>query len=224
MSVNVNDVYQIVLYAINKNQNGYLDSDEFNRLINLAQNSYVSFLLGSLQTYQAGRPIAKVELGQNSVVRQRLSPVIYGYILNVDVNGNSPYPLDYFQTDSMWSIYGYKRIRYVDQDRWFSTYNSVIDPIANYPIYMLKDTGFEFAPTTIGQAKMSYVRNPPPIQWGFDLDVNGRRVYSPANSNDPIWDEISILEIIVRCLSLVGLNLQINQVMAYSQEIKNQGQ
>ena len=144
MSVNVNDVYQIVLYAINKNQNGYLDSDEFNRLINLAQNSYVSFLLGSLQTYQAGRPIAKVELGQNSVVRQRLSPVIYGYILNVDVNGNSPYPLDYCQTDSMWSIYGYERIRFVDQDRWFSTYNSVIDPIANYPIYMLKDTGFEF--------------------------------------------------------------------------------
>ena len=138
----VNDMYLLVQYAFNKSQNGVLTSDEFNRIANLAQNSYVSFLLGSLQQYQAGRPIARVELGQNSVVRQRLTPVIYGYTLNVDSTGFSPYPTDYVQTDSMWSIYGYSRIRFADQDKWFSTYNSVIDPVANNPIYKLRDTGF----------------------------------------------------------------------------------
>jgi hypothetical protein len=220
----VNDMYLLVQYAFNKSQNGVLTSEEFNRIANLAQNSYVSFLLGSLQQYQAGRPIARVELGQNSVVRQRLTPVIYGYTLNVDSTGFSPYPTDYVQTDSMWSIYGYSRIRFTDQDKWFSTYNSVIDPIANNPIYKLRDTGFEFAPTTVGQAKMSYVRNPPPIYWGYVLDGNGRRVYSAINSVDPIWDDVSSLEIIVRVLQLVGVNLQVNQVIAYSNEIKNQGQ
>jgi hypothetical protein len=220
----VNDMYLLVQYAFNKSQNGVLTSEEFNRIANLAQNSYVSFLLGSLQQYQAGRPIARVELGQNSVVRQRLTPVIYGYTLNVDSTGFSPYPTDYVQTDSMWSIYGYSRIRFADQDKWFSTYNSVIDPVANNPIYKLRDTGFEFAPTTVGQAKMSYVRNPPPIYWGYVLDGNGRRVYSAINSVDPIWDDVSSLEIIVRILQLVSVNLQVRDVQDYAKEIKINGQ
>jgi len=220
----VNDMYLLMQFAVNKSQNGYLTSEEFNRVSNLAQNSYVSFLLGSLQQYQAGRPVARVELGQNSVVRQRLTPVIYGYTLNVDSTGFSPYPADYVQTDSMWGIYGYSRVRFVDQDRWYSAYNSKIDPVATNPIYMLKDTGFEFAPTTIVQAKMSYVKTPPSIYWGYVLDGNGRRVYSAAHSTDPVWDDVSILEIIVRALQLVGLNLQMNQVIAYSNEIKNTGQ
>jgi len=220
----VNDMYLLMQFAVNKSQNGYLTSEEFNRVSNLSQNSYVSFLLGSLQQYQAGRPVARVELGQNSVVRQRLTPVIYGYTLNVDSTGFSPYPADYVQTDSMWGIYGYSRVRFVDQDRWYSAYNSKIDPVATNPIYMLKDTGFEFAPTTIAQAKMSYVKTPPSIYWGYVLDSNGRRVYSAAHSTDPVWDDVSILEIIVRALQLVGLNLQMNQVIAYSNEIKNTGQ
>jgi hypothetical protein len=219
-----NEMYLIVQYAINKNQNGYLDSDEFSRLANVAQDGYVSYLLGSFQTYQAGRPIAKVELGQNSVVRQRLTPAIYGYTLNVDASGFAPYPADYIQTDSMWSIYGYKRVRWADQDKWYSMYNSVIDPVATNPIYMIKDKGFEFAPANITQAKMSYVKEPPRIYWGYDIDANGRRVYSPINSVDPIWDNVSCLEIIVRILSLAGLNLQLNNVMQYSEQIKQQGQ
>jgi hypothetical protein len=71
---------------------------------------------------------------------------------------------------------------------------------------------------------MSYVKTPPTIYWGYVLDSNGRRVYSAAHSTDPVWDDVSILEIIVRALQLVGLNLQMNQVIAYSNEIKNTGQ
>jgi len=220
----VDEWFRLINFVSNKNQNGNITSENFNLLAKTAQLSYVSYLLGSFQTYQPGRPISKVELGQNSVVRQRLSPSIYQYVVSVYANGNAPYPADYLQTDAMWSLYGYKKIRWADQDRWDSMYNSVIDPVASNPIYMIKDDGFQFAPENIGNAKMSYVRNPPDIIWGYDLDSNGRRVYSPVNSVNPIWDDTSSLEIIVRMLAMIGINLQVGALIQYSNDIKNNGQ
>lgn len=224
----VDEVYKIVLYATAKNKSqGYVSPSDFNLIINQGAKSYSSFLLGSLQTYMPGRPISKVELGQNSVVRTRLAPTIYGYNLRVDSTGFSPYPGDYLQTDAMWGIYGHKRIRNVQQNSLDAYYNSVIDPIATNPIYLIEDAGFRFYPATpftYTQTRLSYVRNPPDMIWGYVDDANGRPVYSAARSTQPIWDDASMLEIIVRALALVGVNLQLNTVIGYAQEIKDKGQ
>ena len=101
--MNINDWYVLAQYITNKNQQGYLAPAKFNLVINQGARSYQSYLLGSFQTYSSGRPVSKVELGQNSVVRQRLAPTIYGYNLAIDTTGFSPYPGDYLQTDAMWS-------------------------------------------------------------------------------------------------------------------------
>lgn len=221
----INDVYEIVQFAAKKsNLDGYITPSEFNRIINVGMRSFMSWLLGSFQTYQPGRPIALVELGQNSVVRQRLTPSIYEYNLTVDATGFSPYPGDYLQADAMWSIYGFNRIRCVQQDSWYSYYNSTIDPISANPIYRLRDIGLFFAPESIGSAKLSYVRNPPDMRWAYTEDVNGLPVYDSINSVQPIFDDLSILDIIVRALALVGVNLQSADVAQYAQMIKTQGQ
>lgn len=228
MAYTVDTVYRIWLYAIDKNkQQGYGSPQDFNDTINIAQKSYSSYLLGNFQTYIPGRPISKVELGQNSVVRTRLAPTIYGYNLQIDANGFSPYPGDYLQTDAMWSIYGYKRVRLAEQHKFSSIYNSKIDPIATNPIYQMQDIGFQFFPTNplgFNQARMSYVRNPPDMIWGYTDDANGLPVYSAARSTQPIWDDASLLEIIVRALALVGMNLQLGVVSQYAEQIKQGGQ
>lgn len=223
--MNINDVYEIVLYACAKNQSqGYISPSDFNLLINQAQVQYTSYLTGSVQSYRPGRPMPTVEFGENSVVRQRLSPTIYGYNLNVDATGFSPYPNDYIQTDAMWSYYGFNRIRYVAQDRLFFIYNSVIDPIETNPIYLIQDTGFKFYPQSLGMAYLSYVRNPQRIEWAYTLDIYGQPVYDPINSIDPIWDDAAMWDIICRTLSLTGVNLQLGVVMNYAQDIKKTGQ
>lgn len=222
--MDVNEIYELIQYIIAKNQQGYLTPDEFNLTINQAQRSYQSYLLGNFQQYSPGRPVARVELGQNSVVRQRLSPSIYNYILSVDTTGFSPYPNDYLQSDAMWSLYGFKRVKNVQQDSLWSYYGSVIDPIATNPIYLIEDVGFRFYPSSTLAARLSYVRNAPDMVWGSVDDANGRPVYSPAHSTQPIWDDASMLEIIVRALSMVGVNLQLSAVLQYSEQIKSQGQ
>lgn len=221
----INEVYQLVLYATAKNASqGYVSPDDFNLTINQAQKSYVSYLLGSFQQYMPGRPVARVEFGQNTIVRTRLAPIIYWYNLSVNSVGYTPYPGDYLQVDAMLTYGDYKRIRAVQQDSLYSYYNSVIDPIAENPVYILQDKGFHFYPENITNAKLSYVRNPPDMVWGYTLDVNGIPVYNPATSVQPVWDDASILDIVVRALAIIGVNLQTNVLEQYSMSIKNQGQ
>lgn len=220
----VNEVYLLMQYIVNKNQSGYLSPSQFNLVINQGQRSYEEFLLGQFQGYAPGRPIPRVQYGNNETTRQRLTPLIYGYRLAIDSQGKSPYPGDYIATDAMTSIYNFQRVRFVQQDALYSFYNSKIDPIATNPIFLIKDTGFQFYPTTLGQADLSYVRKAPNMVWGYTTDVNSRPVYSAAHSTQPVWNDDAMFEIIVRALALVGVNLQLGVVIQFAQQIKQGGQ
>ncbi len=222
--MNVNTVYEIVKQIVNKNEDGYIDPDQFNLFINQAQTSFLDYLLGEFQQYQYKSPQPRVGYSQNETTRNRLTPIIYGYILSVDSSGLAPYPGDYEQVDAMWSMYGNARIRYTQQERLYSTINSRIDPVATNPIYLIKDVGFQFYPTNLSQASLSYVKTPPIIVWAYTLDGEGRPVYDPNNSFDPIWYNPDMYEIIARCLKMCGVNLQAAIVEQYANQITQQGQ
>jgi hypothetical protein len=178
--MNVNDMYRICQFAVNKAQNGYLTPSEFNLVINQAQVSYQDYLLGEFQQYQYGRPQARISYSQNQNIRQRLTPLIVETTLTINgTTGQSPYPVDYLQTDAIITP-AFKRVRYAQQDTLYSYYNSEIDPIATNPIYLLEPDGFQFYPVTLGSAILTYVKNAPEIVWGYCL-VNNRPVYNPAS-------------------------------------------
>lgn len=220
----VNDWYLIIQLALNKNQDGDITPDQFNLLAHQCQLSFCDFLLGQMQQYQPSRPQPRIQYSENRTIRQKLTPLIYGYLLNVDSNGFSPYPSDYQETDAMWSYYGFNNFKFVRQDALRSYYNSKIDPIATNPIYLIKDKGFQFYPANVGHSNLSYVRTPPRIYWAYTLDANGRPVYDPINSEQPVWNQVDALDIIGRMLRLMGVNLQASVVSQYANEIKSGGQ
>lgn len=219
----VDTVYQIMQYAINKSQNGFFSPDEFNLVINQAQTQFLDYLLGEFQTYQVGRPISRVQYGNNETTRQRLTPFIKSATLTVDGNGVVNYPSNYQQTDTMWTS-SYGRVKFVSQDHLASYLSSRIDPIATNPIYMLNMYGFKFYPNTIGSAIVNYIETPNEIVWGYTVDGNGLPVYNAGTSVDPRWYDVDMMEIIARALRIVGVNLQSNVVSQYANEIKIQGQ
>jgi hypothetical protein len=235
--MNVNDMYLICQYAINKAQNGYLTPSEFNLVINQAQVSYQDYLLGEFQQYQYGRPQARVNYSQNENTRQRLTPLIAQVTLTPNsTTGVATYPADFVQVDAMWEADGVRRIRYVSQDRLYSYYGSEIDPVTSNPIYLLQDNQFQFYPKNItsisGNPKMSYVKTATDIIWGYTT-VSGRPVYNPTpynpstaptGSQQPVWADVDILEIITRALKLIGLNLQDGMVEQYANQITQTGQ
>lgn len=221
--MNVNDMYRICQFAVNKAQNGYLTPSEFNLTINQAQVSYQDYLLGEFQQYQYGRPQARINYSQNQNIRQRLTPLLVETTLNINsTTGQSPYPADYVQTDTVMTS-SFNRVRYVQQDALYSFYNSQIDPIASNPIYLLEPTGFQFYPVTLGSAILTYVKDAPEIVWAYTT-VNGRPVYSSGTSVQPVWDNVDLLEIIARALKLIGLNLQDGQVQQYANQVTQTGQ
>lgn len=222
----VDQVYKVCLLAMSKNlQQGYLSPDDFYTSINTAQRSYFDYLKGEYQKYQLRRPIAVVEFGQTEQIRQSLAPLVYGTVLTINpATGISPFPNDYEEMDNMWSLYGFYNIRFVQQPRLDSFYHSTIDPIVQNPVYLIKHEGFQFYPTDIGQSRLSYLRTPPSIVWGYVEDSNGIPVYNPATSQDPVWSDSDILQIIVRALAILGVSMQFGAVMQYAQEVKTQGQ
>lgn len=229
--MNVNQLYELWLYALNKNlQQGYASPEDFYTCINQGQRSYLDYLLGQYQKYQIRRPIAVVEFGQNERIRDSIAPLIYSVVLNINSisdTGIAPRPSDYEYVDAMWSIYGNYNIRFVQQDRLDSYLHSEIDPIQDNPVFLIEHAGFHFYPTNpygYDKAKMSYVRNPPSIVWGYNLDSNGIPVWDATKSQDPIWSETDCLQVLVRALALAGVNLQFGVVLQYSNDIKNNGQ
>lgn len=220
----VDFVYRLCQYIINKNQQGYLSPDEFNLAINQAQYSYLDFLLGSFEQYSPGRPIAKVELGMNETIRQRLTAFIDPAVtLTVDGTGLAPYPADYQQADAMYTS-TMQRIRYIQQDRLYHVLEDPIDPVATNPIYLIQSNGFQFYPITIGTAKLSYVGTPDTIVWASTPDPNGRPVYDPVNSVDPKWYDLDMFEVTIRALKIISRNLQLPSVDQLATEIKQIGQ
>ena len=221
--MNVNDMYRICQFAVNKAQNGYLTPAEFNLTINQAQVSYQDYLLGEFQQYQYGRPQARINYSQNENIRQRLSPLITEASLTINATtGEAPYPADYVQADAVRTT-AFERVRYVQQDALYSYYKSQIDPIATNPIYLLEPTGLQFYPVTLGNAVLTYVKDAPEIVWAYTT-VSGRPVYDAGTSVQPVWDNVDLLEIIARALKLIGLNLQDGQVQQYANQVTQTGQ
>ncbi len=224
--MNVNQVYVLMKDILAKNaQDGYFSPETFYNYINQAQRSYLDYLLGEYQKYQIRRPISTVELGMNERVRTSLAPLIYGVMLTIDGTGLATnMPSDYEYPDAMWTSGGFYNIRFIQQDRLHSYYRSSIDPIGVNPVFLMNHEGLQFYPENTAGAKMSYVRTPPSIVWGFDYDSNDIPVWNPLTSQDPIWAETDILQILVRALQLIGVNLQLGVVLQYANEVKNTGQ
>jgi len=224
--MDINRVYSIVKYCAGKNlQDGYISPEDFFTIINSAQQQYLDYLLGEYQKYQAGRPIAVVEIGNKEKIRDSIAPLIYNITLTPSTTtGIASFPSDYEAVDAMWGVYGFYNIRFVNQPRLASFHNSTIDLINDNPVYLLKHEGFQFYPTNLGLARMSYVRTPPSMVWGYVLDSNGIPVYNPSTSQQPVWGDVDMLNIISRALRMIGVNLESSTVSQYANEVKNIGQ
>ena len=206
-------------------QQGYASPADFYTTINNAQQQYLDYLLGEYQKYTPLRPVGVPQIGNGERIRSSIAPLIYNTVLVPNsTTGIAAYPSDYEMTDAMWGVYGIYDIRFVNQPRLSNFWGSSIDPITQYPIYVLRQEGVQFYPEYIGLARMSYVRTPPSIVWGYTVDSNGIPAYNPATSQDPIWADTDMMNIISRALRMVGVNLQAQVVNQYAQEIKTLGQ
>jgi hypothetical protein len=219
----IDKVYKIVSYLVDKYQGTYLSPDDFNMVVNMAQNKYLSYL-----TDDTGGPTRNpknpVGMSTSAIIADTLSSFLVESTLTI-TSQIAPKPANLYKTVAIRTVDDDHPIRYVSEDKVSSFIGNAIDAPSNTePIYYEIGANYRFYPSTLSSAKLSYIRNAAELKWAY----TGALVYDPANSlpaanADIEWGDSDLYEIIYRTIGIIGINLKDGDLVRASQFIKNDG-
>lgn len=206
MALSVDYLYQFALKLMKKNQAGGLKSLEFTYHWNDAQGSYQDDLLGRFQARNNGKTGANTGLIEDETILQKLSPFTKPTTLTI-TTGDAPKPTDFVYRVGL-RINGYDVYK-INPNQIANVNASVIDPpsVSDNKYYFVEYEGYYyFLPRTgMSAATLDYIRTPPNVVWGFTFDTDGRQVYNPGTSVQPLWDNNSCREITKRMFTNLGV-------------------
>lgn len=210
MSLSVDYNYQFALKLIKKNQSGGLASKEFEYHWNDAQGSYQDDLLGRFQMRSNGKTGTNTGLIEDETILQKLAAFTKPINLTI-TSGNADKPSDFVYRLAL-RINGVDAYK-INQGQIANVNASVIDPpsTTTNTYYFVEYEGYYyFLPRTlptedITTAQLDYIITPPNVIWGYTFDTNGRQVYNPGTSVQPLWDSNSCREITKRMLTNLGV-------------------
>ena len=209
MSLSVDYNYQFALKLMKKNQAGGLGSKDFEYQWNDAQGSYQDDLLGRFQARSNGKTGLNTGLIEDETILQKLSPFIKPSTLTV-TSGNADKPTDFVYRLAL-RVGGYDCYK-INHGQISSVNNSVIDTpsVANNTYYFVEyEDYYYFLPHTgISSADLDYIKTPDNVVWGFTYDANGRQVYNPGTSVQPLWGNNDCREITKRMLTNLGVSFK----------------
>lgn len=208
MALSVDYNYKYALRLIKKNQAGGLTSLEFNDFWNDAQGSYMDDLAGRFQLRANGKSGMNTGLIENETILQKLSPFIEPIALEI-VNGIAYKPTGFIYRLGM-RINGYDVYK-INYNQIADVTSNVIDPpsVANNMYYMVEYKNYyKFFPSTVTEAELDCMNTPPDVIWGYTFDGDGRQVYNPGTSVQPLWDNNSCREITKRMLTTIGVSFK----------------
>lgn len=222
--MNIDDVYKVVSYMVDKYQGAYLSPNDFNLAINTAQRQYLNFLTGETAEFSQGRTNKFTGGFSNDVTTGgSLTNFLKEDTLTI-TNQLAPQPSDFYKISAMRTIdtppdnYAVRR---VGADKIYAYVGNSIDaPTLTEPIYTEIGTNFKFFPSTLTSAKIIYFKIPAEAKWAYTGDL----VYDAVNSVQLEWPLNDYNDIIYRTLGIIGINLKDGDLIRVSQTVKNDGQ
>ncbi len=140
------------------------------------------------------------------------------------LTGYAPYPADFQHTAGVRAYYNGKErpVALVENKAWGDIQVSVLQQASRiFPKYTEFAGEYRFLPKNIGIVMLDYWKEPVKPVWGFTI-VNNRQVYNPLTSVDFEWPAFSLNAVLGNYLSLIGCNLQSNDLEKFSQEFKQE--
>ena len=228
-----NSVYEEVQFLCNKYHHGYVAPDEFVSTFNTAQRIFINRILGQVQEYQPGRPVARTGGHMTQVVEEKLAPFtkrVTATFLNEVSRIKDIYP-DFIKLLSLNTEDG-TRVRRIKHEQIHSALKSAIDPpSSSNPYYYEYDEGFRILSGTddLDTMIMTYIRKPADITWPYEMSVGNIPTYNQNGPfggalQNPEWRDQEINEIIFIQLGLIGINLKDGDLIRVSQLAKQQGE
>ena len=217
--MNVNDIYKLISYLVDKYQGTYLSPDDFNMVINMAQRQYLNYMTEDGSGHMQMRLGRKTGMLVNAPVVESLSAFLKDATLAVNPSTQiATQPVDLYRLVSMRTTDDTYVIRKITPDKLAEILDDPIDPpTATDPIYVDTGSDYKIWPSSIGNIKITYVKIPAEIKWAY----TGNLVYDPLLSVQPEWSIKDLDDIIYRA---IGINLKDGDLRTAAQMVKTQGE
>jgi hypothetical protein len=221
--MNINEVYKIVSYLVDKYQGTYISPDDFNMVINMAQNQYLAFL-----TDDTGQPNRNqknpVGMSNSAVVADALS----SFLLELNINVASQLaakPNDLYKTIAIRTTDDNYPVKFVPADKISSYIDNAIDaPSVTAPIYYEIGSNYKVFPSALATIRLSYIKTAQTLKWAYTGSLIYDAVNSvPANNASLEWGDTDAYEIIYRAVGVIGINLKDGDLVRAAQLVKNDG-
>jgi hypothetical protein len=218
--MNINEIYKLVSYMVDKYQGAYLAPDDFNMAINAAQRQYLNFLTGETAEFNQGTRRPQGGFSNDVTTGGSLSNFLKEGTLTITTQ-LAAQPTDFYKISAMRTTDDDYAIKRVGADKIYAYVNNPIDtPTLTEPIYTEIGSNFKFWPSTLATAKIVYFKKPVDAKWAYTGDL----VYDSGNSVQLEWPENDHMDIVYRTLGIVGINLKDGDLIRVSQTVKNDGQ
>ena len=237
MAINVNTVYQTVLYILNKEQRGYIPPAEFNSLGTQVQleifEKYFEDLNQQLRVPQTDDTYAsRVEN-----IDEKIS--IFKTFGNAVYDSTSTPGQKYFTLPTT-DVYGtivsfyrlgeviYKDTTEVERLQRNDFYNiqksKLTKATEDFPVYLYENNKLFIQPTTItSDIVVDYVRKPADINWAFTVGTLGQYINNEQTSVNFELHESEQTEVILKILQYSGIIIRDPQIVqAAGQQIQKE--
>lgn len=233
--MSIAEVHNIILFYLNKDQNGFVTHEEIDRVLDRAQMAYFADLYANPKVRTQTGSISAPTYGNNQRVDDGLSPFKETFQFasngspNPNPNGIITLPEGYMHLIGLYttqysSSLGrniYSSVQVVNEWELIERLESQVIPVGlDDPIAIMnKERKIQLYPMQAQNGTVHYLRRP--VAPSYDEQIDGREVVSGDDAIDMEWGEADINNIIAKALSIFGLNLSSTDITQFG-ELKNQ--
>ena len=241
MAINVNTVYQTVLFILNKEQRGYMTPAEFNSLATQVQLEILDkyfddlnlFLRQADNSTEYANKVKTVEEKIAIFERQttttnfdltqltrfyKLGSVTY---VGTNAAGNNPFGPEYPTV-----------LEEITQGEFNLINKSPLTrPSAAFPVFTIRNHTLQISPA-ITEITINYIKKPEDVVWAYSVGTLGQYVHEPTNTGAGIipttgtvnfeLSDLEQTEVILRILQYAGIIIRDPQIIQTASSLVQQ--
>lgn len=230
--MDINDVHRVILFILDKEQNGFVSHGEIDDMLDRAQMILFNSYFNNPKLPASAQPQVYAE---NQRVHDSLSPFKDKYTFTtVDTpSGVLTLPSNFMHLLGMYtSVYSsglgrnvYSAVQVLNEEELIERLESQVIPVSvDDPICIMnKQNKIQLFPEVAQSGAVYFLRKP--VKPVFGYTSSGRVItYNAGTSTQLEWKESDIQNIIVTALSYLGINLSSADVVQYAEGKIAQGQ
>jgi len=214
MAISVDTVYKTVLLIINKEQRGYMTTDEFNKIGQQVQLEIFEKYFEDLNQIVRAPQTDADYADRLSYLEEKLSVFENLAVDNSVTSGTiSLTNLNVHRLNTV--TYNNIELQKLGRKEYYNIINSPLTkPTKSYPVYLQEGNSLKIQPVDIGLVDISYISKPSNINWAFIVDPNlDIFVYDDNEATAFDLHSSEQVEVILRILAYAGIVIRDPQIV-----------